>query len=179
MWSGFYLPDIPHEPFLAIDSPHRARNALGCIKGRMELEDSTRRTVPPAHSPLPHNADPRLYPLGRPRRRFPCERVRKLSRRRPPLMLTSHHSQRSCGTTISDEQVKAAEAHFKANKVTPSGFAAFAPTINVHFHVVNAGTTLAQGNVPSVHFMWLLSYQPCILTRSTTETPKFRLRSMS
>jgi len=37
-----------------------------------------------------------------------------------------------CGTTISDEKLVAAEAHFQANKVTPSSFAAAsAATINV------------------------------------------------
>jgi hypothetical protein len=65
-------------------------------------------------------------------------------------VLTSHHSQRKCGTSITDAQVKAAEAHFKANKVTPSEVSLAATVVNVYFHVVAAGTTLAQGNVPCV-----------------------------
>ncbi|RXW25827.1 hypothetical protein EST38_g43 [Candolleomyces aberdarensis] len=59
------------------------------------------------------------------------------------------NGQRGCGTSISASQIKAAEAHFAANQVVPTeSFAGLAPTVSVHFHVVTAGTTLAQGNVP-------------------------------
>jgi hypothetical protein len=58
---------------------------------------------------------------------------------------TPHPLSRNCGTTITPEQVEAAEAHFSANKViTP---AASAP-IDVYFHVIQSGTTLADGNIP-------------------------------
>lgn len=56
--------------------------------------------------------------------------------------------QRTCGTTISDERLAAAEAHFQANKVVPNSFAALKATINVHFHVISKDSTLAGGNIP-------------------------------
>jgi len=63
--------------------------------------------------------------------------------------LNSTFTQRVCGTTISDEKLAAAEAHFQTHKVTPSTFAApAATTINVHFHVIMKDSTLAGGNVP-------------------------------
>ncbi|KAJ3511521.1 hypothetical protein NLJ89_g4051 [Agrocybe chaxingu] len=53
-----------------------------------------------------------------------------------------------CGTQISDADLKAAEAHFTANKV--SAKASLVPaTVDVYFHVIQAGTTLANGNVPA------------------------------
>ncbi|KAJ2915016.1 hypothetical protein MD484_g5383, partial [Candolleomyces efflorescens] len=59
------------------------------------------------------------------------------------------NGQRGCGTTISASQIKAAEAHFAANKVVPAeSFSGLAATISVHFHVVAAGTTLSQGYIP-------------------------------
>lgn len=54
---------------------------------------------------------------------------------------------RNCGTNITPEQVQAAEAHFLANKVTNLAAVAAAP-IDVYFHVIQSGTTLATGNVP-------------------------------
>ncbi|KAF9569388.1 metalloprotease [Agrocybe pediades] len=58
-------------------------------------------------------------------------------------------TRRTCGTTISDEKLALAEAHFQAHKVTPSSFAAAsAATINVYFHVIQKDTTLAGGNIP-------------------------------
>jgi hypothetical protein len=67
----------------------------------------------------------------------------------PLLNCHYRYSQRGCGTSISASQIKAAEAHFAANKVVPTeSFAALAATVSVHFHVVAAGTTLAQGYVP-------------------------------
>ncbi|KAF5320865.1 hypothetical protein D9619_001031 [Psilocybe cf. subviscida] len=57
---------------------------------------------------------------------------------------------RRCGSTPSDAEVAAKEAHFKANKVElPVSLAAAAAiTVNVHFHVVQANSTLQGGNVP-------------------------------
>jgi len=52
---------------------------------------------------------------------------------------------RQCGTHISDEDKAAAEAHFQANMV--DSFSANA-TVNVHFHVIDAGDSLDQGNIP-------------------------------
>jgi len=54
---------------------------------------------------------------------------------------------RNCGTNITPEQVKAAEAHFLANKVT-SFTAQVVTPIDIIFHVIQSGTTLATGNVP-------------------------------
>ncbi|KAF6762792.1 metalloprotease [Ephemerocybe angulata] len=57
------------------------------------------------------------------------------------------NGQRGCGVSLTDIQVEAQEAHFKANKVTPE-FSIAATTINVQFHVVASGTTLAGGYIP-------------------------------
>jgi hypothetical protein len=54
---------------------------------------------------------------------------------------------RTCGTTITDEQLIAAEAHFAQHKVTPSAQIAAAP-ISIYFHVVSQDSTLAGGNIP-------------------------------
>ncbi|CAE6410890.1 unnamed protein product [Rhizoctonia solani] len=51
-----------------------------------------------------------------------------------------------CGSEPSAEFVAAAEAHFAANKISPKAGAK--ATINVYWHVVQNGTTRAQGNVP-------------------------------
>jgi hypothetical protein len=59
------------------------------------------------------------------------------------------NGQRGCGTSITKAQIQAAEADFSANAVTPSGFSAQAPTVRVHYHVISAGSSLAQGNVPA------------------------------
>ncbi|KAF4619258.1 hypothetical protein D9613_005392 [Agrocybe pediades] len=56
-------------------------------------------------------------------------------------------AQRACGTSISASQIKLAEADFQANKVSVSAAKAFAP-IEVYFHVIQGGSTLALGNVP-------------------------------
>jgi len=50
-----------------------------------------------------------------------------------------------CGTTITDDEIAAAEAHFQENQVAP-GFAA--PVVNVYFHVVAGSTSLSNGYVP-------------------------------
>ncbi|KAI0676996.1 Metalloprotease [Trametes maxima] len=58
---------------------------------------------------------------------------------------------RNCGTTITEEKIRANEAHFHANLVPPSpakALAAAAPTVSVYFHVISKDNTLAGGNVP-------------------------------
>ncbi|KAF8759619.1 Pregnancy-associated plasma protein-A [Rhizoctonia solani] len=60
----------------------------------------------------------------------------------------NHTISRSCGSEPSAELIAAAEAHFAANKVTLKAGSTFAATIQVYWHVIQAGTTLAQGNVP-------------------------------
>jgi len=50
-----------------------------------------------------------------------------------------------CGTTITDDEIAAAEAHFQENSITP-GFGA--PVVNVYFHVVAGNDSLSEGNVP-------------------------------
>ncbi|KAI0650158.1 Metalloprotease [Trametes meyenii] len=58
---------------------------------------------------------------------------------------------RNCGTTITEEKIRANEAHFHANLVPPSpakAVAAAAPTVSVYFHVISKDSTLAGGNVP-------------------------------
>jgi len=62
---------------------------------------------------------------------------------------TPHPPSRNCGTTITPEQVEAAEAHFSANKIiTPTASNRKAPPIDVYFHVIRSGTKLADGNIP-------------------------------
>jgi len=52
-----------------------------------------------------------------------------------------------CGTTITDEQITAAEAHFQENMVdVPPGFGQ--PVVNVYFHVISGSDALTDGNVP-------------------------------
>ncbi|GAB1525921.1 extracellular metalloprotease [Rhizoctonia solani] len=55
-----------------------------------------------------------------------------------------------CGSTPSDDAIAAAEAHFAAHKVQlkTDAKAKFAATIPVYWHVIQAGSTLAQGNIP-------------------------------
>lgn len=55
---------------------------------------------------------------------------------------------RTCGSTPSQAQVAAFEAHFAAHKVTPvAAKAAAAKVISVYFHVVQSGTATTQGAV--------------------------------
>ncbi|CAE7111941.1 unnamed protein product [Rhizoctonia solani] len=60
----------------------------------------------------------------------------------------NHTVARTCGNEPSAELVAAAEAHFAANKISPKAGSTFAATVQVYWHVIQAGTTLAQGNVP-------------------------------
>ena len=57
---------------------------------------------------------------------------------------------RACGTSITEAQIAAAEAHFAQHKIEPSSFAA-AASIPVFFHVVSKDSTVAGGNVPYEH----------------------------
>lgn len=57
---------------------------------------------------------------------------------------------RACGTSISDEQLAAAEAHFAANKVVPNTLRPFATTIPIYWHVISEDSTEDGGNVPYV-----------------------------
>ncbi|KAG8734661.1 hypothetical protein FRC10_011543 [Ceratobasidium sp. 414] len=55
-----------------------------------------------------------------------------------------------CGTTISADDIAAAEAHFTANKVSfkAKPRAEFAAKISVYWHVIQSGADLTQGNIP-------------------------------
>ena len=59
---------------------------------------------------------------------------------------------RICGSHLSDEEVAIKEAHYAANYVpkahSPSSLAAQTVSVQVHFHVVSANSTLQGGNVP-------------------------------
>jgi len=61
------------------------------------------------------------------------------------------NAQRACGTVASDKAVAAAEAAFPADlaaaKATAVGIAS-PPILPVHFHVILAGKSLDQGNIP-------------------------------
>lgn len=47
---------------------------------------------------------------------------------------------RACGTSLTPEQITAAEAHFAQHKVSPKTSATQAATISVYFHVVYKST---------------------------------------
>ncbi|CAE6497601.1 unnamed protein product [Rhizoctonia solani] len=60
----------------------------------------------------------------------------------------NHTVARTCGNEPNAEFVAAAEAHFNANNISLNDGSPFSATIQVHWHVIQAGTTLAEGNVP-------------------------------
>ncbi|KAJ8487729.1 hypothetical protein ONZ51_g3986 [Trametes cubensis] len=58
---------------------------------------------------------------------------------------------RTCGSTITEEKMRANEAHFLANMVPPPAFkteAAAAATVSVYFHVISKDSTTSGGNIP-------------------------------
>jgi len=59
---------------------------------------------------------------------------------------------RQCGNEVSDDQVKADEAHFQsllaAAGQSPKANTAAAATIPVYFHVIQSGSDISQGNIP-------------------------------
>ncbi|KAG9080730.1 hypothetical protein FS749_007921 [Ceratobasidium sp. UAMH 11750] len=61
---------------------------------------------------------------------------------------SNHTLSRTCGSTPNAAFVAAAEAHFAANKVSAKAGSILAASIPVYWHVIQAGTTLAQGNIP-------------------------------
>ncbi|QRV94255.1 extracellular metalloprotease [Ceratobasidium sp. AG-Ba] len=61
--------------------------------------------------------------------------------------------QRRCGSQLSVERITEAEAHFQANKVEPSTLEVESKSggktvLNVYWHVITAGKSLKEGNVP-------------------------------
>jgi hypothetical protein len=57
--------------------------------------------------------------------------------------------QRKCGTTLSSENIVAAEKHFAGHRVaTNTSFAPAAATLNVYWHVISADDTVDGGNIP-------------------------------
>lgn len=64
---------------------------------------------------------------------------------------------RACGTTISDEQIVAAEAHFQQNGIhapkakSDGDVTIAAASIPVAFHVISADSSLSGGNIPYVY----------------------------
>jgi hypothetical protein len=97
----------------------------------------------------------------------PCQ----LRRRSSPVIISKVNSllsklwRRTCGTSITDEQLAAAEADFQANLVPPPhSLAPTAATINIYFHVISKDATLAGGNIPFVPF--ISSKGPSCLMRS-------------
>ncbi|KAH9927115.1 metalloprotease [Epithele typhae] len=65
------------------------------------------------------------------------------------LNSTAAPLRRVCGTSISDEKLAAAEAHFTANKVeAPSSLVAATATIKLYWHVIQASSSLSGGNIP-------------------------------
>ncbi|KAI0363559.1 metalloprotease [Pilatotrama ljubarskyi] len=58
---------------------------------------------------------------------------------------------RTCGTSITEEKMRANEAHFLANLVPAPASkvnAAAAATVSVYFHVISKDSTAAGGNIP-------------------------------
>ena len=93
--------------------------------------------------------------------------------------------ERACGTVHDPEQIKIAESEFsrimKAREA--EGFAnATGGVINVYFHVIRAGTTLSQGNIPdsqiqaqmqvlnAAYAQWGWSFNLVATTRTTNKT---------
>ncbi|EAU83013.1 metalloprotease [Coprinopsis cinerea okayama7 len=61
----------------------------------------------------------------------------------------SVNGQRTCGAIKSDEEVAFANQHFAEHRPESFTDAPLTPaTINVHFHVVSAGSSLSDGNIP-------------------------------
>ncbi|KAG5340461.1 hypothetical protein C0989_001477 [Termitomyces sp. Mn162] len=56
---------------------------------------------------------------------------------------------RTCGTTLTDAEIFAAENHFQANKISPSDLLASTSKaiVNVIFHVVSENKTVSGGDV--------------------------------
>ncbi|KAG8780125.1 hypothetical protein FRC12_023423 [Ceratobasidium sp. 428] len=54
---------------------------------------------------------------------------------------------RLCGTVHNTEKIAVSEAHFAANKIDAKINAA-ASTVSVYWHVIQAGTSVSQGNIP-------------------------------
>ncbi|KAH6879357.1 metalloprotease [Coprinopsis sp. MPI-PUGE-AT-0042] len=60
-------------------------------------------------------------------------------------------AQRTCGSDLSAAQVKVAEADFQSKKglsILSEGASIQAATVDVYYHVIQSGTSRAQGNVP-------------------------------
>lgn len=55
---------------------------------------------------------------------------------------------RACGSEISQEQVKAFEEHFNANRVRSKFSKTAEVTIPVNFHVISKGDNTDEGNIP-------------------------------
>ncbi|KAF9534958.1 metalloprotease [Crepidotus variabilis] len=62
--------------------------------------------------------------------------------------LTSNIERRVCGTTPSDSEVAAKEAHFQAHQVPARMLSAEAATIPIYWHVVYGSTNLTDGYIP-------------------------------
>ncbi|KAL5636729.1 hypothetical protein ACGC1H_000635 [Rhizoctonia solani] len=54
---------------------------------------------------------------------------------------------RTCGSILSAAEITSAEEYFNAHK-PESDMSAFAATLNVYWHVVSAGNSLSEGNIP-------------------------------
>lgn len=67
-------------------------------------------------------------------------------------MVDMAHS-RGCGTSISKTQMRSAEARFVANRVEVALARTRAPVIPVHFHVITAGSSLVDGNIPDTQVL--------------------------
>ena len=75
--------------------------------------------------------------------------------------------------TITDEQLTAAEVHFRANKVLKAfttSVNSTSATISVYFHVIQANDTLSGGNITCVSFLttrcadgWLPGYKAVLI----------------
>ncbi|KAF8607484.1 metalloprotease [Ceratobasidium sp. AG-I] len=56
---------------------------------------------------------------------------------------------RGCGTVHKAEDITAAESHFTSNKIAAlASNSTGPPIVKVHWHVIQAGKDLAQGNIP-------------------------------
>ncbi|KAG8705322.1 hypothetical protein FRC08_001721 [Ceratobasidium sp. 394] len=59
---------------------------------------------------------------------------------------------RGCGTLHIPEELEAAELHFTSNKLLVANSTAV-PVVNVHWHVVQEGKAISQGNIPKAQIV--------------------------
>ncbi|QRV87822.1 extracellular metalloprotease [Ceratobasidium sp. AG-Ba] len=60
---------------------------------------------------------------------------------------------RGCGTPHGLEELETAESHFASNKILIASNSTAVPTVKVHWHVIQEGKNISQGNVPKAQIV--------------------------